>query len=85
MILPCHKKSIKYKVGDYIIIKDSDAKIGDNKKLRFTYKGPYRIEKVLDNDRYIVQDIPGCQLTQKPYYGILTPDRIKPWISISGD
>ncbi|XP_018361720.1 PREDICTED: uncharacterized protein LOC108760330 [Trachymyrmex cornetzi] len=79
-----HKTPTKYNVGDYIMIKNTVAKTGQDKKLHLPYKGPYRIEKVLDNDRYIVQDIPGCQLTQRHYHGILS-DRIKPWIPISKD
>lgn len=63
-----HKTPTKYNVGDYIIIKNTVSKIGQDKKLRLPYKGPYRIEKVLDNNRYVVQDIPGCQLTQKHYF-----------------
>ncbi|KAF0717029.1 Uncharacterized protein FWK35_00037597 [Aphis craccivora] len=44
------------------------------------FRGPYVVRKVLDRDRYIVGDIEGFQLTQRPYEGIVGPDRMKMWI-----
>ncbi|KAK9686697.1 hypothetical protein QE152_g36998 [Popillia japonica] len=47
--------------------------------------GPYQISKVFDNDRYCVTDIPGYQISQKPYSAILPPERIKRWVEIQED
>ncbi|KYN50035.1 Pro-Pol polyprotein, partial [Cyphomyrmex costatus] len=77
-----HKHPTKYSLGDMVMIKSTAIKFGEDRKLHLPYRGPYRIAKVLDNDRYVVQDIPGCQITQKPYNGILTSDKLKPWIMI---
>ncbi|KMQ82309.1 hypothetical protein RF55_23425 [Lasius niger] len=71
-----------YKVGDYVLIRDTSPKIGTSSKLKPSYKGPYRIEKNLGNNRYVVKDIPGFNIKQKPLDTILSSDRIKPWISI---
>lgn len=35
------------------------------------YTGTYVIISGLDNDRYVVGDVPGHQLSQKPYQGVL--------------
>lgn len=53
---------------------------GINKKLIPKYKGPYVIKKVLDHDRYVVADVDGFQLTQRPYTGVLAPDQMHPYI-----
>ena len=37
--------------------------------------------KVLDNDRYIVEDLPGGRRSQKPYKGIHPPEHLKLYYS----
>jgi len=74
------KKATIYNVGDYVIIVNIDTTAGVNKKLIPKYKGPYVVHKVLDADRYVVTDVPGFQITQIPYQGIISADRMKPWI-----
>ncbi|KYN28040.1 hypothetical protein ALC57_02546 [Trachymyrmex cornetzi] len=75
-----HKTLFLYKIGDFVLIRDSTTKPGENRKLKPVYKGPYLVAKVLDKNRYVIQDIPGSPITQKPYNSILSPDRIKLWI-----
>ncbi|CAL1672060.1 unnamed protein product [Lasius platythorax] len=75
-----HKKPSLYNTGDYVLIRDSVLKPGENKKLKPVYKGPYLVSKVLNKNRYVIQDIPGFNHTAKPYNSILSPDRIKPWV-----
>lgn len=50
--------------------------------LKPNYKGPYVIDKVLNNNRYVVKDIPGFNITTRPCNAILSPDKLKPWIKI---
>lgn len=75
-----NKKPHVYKTGDYVMIKNISTTPGTNKKLLPKYKGPYIVNKVLDLDRYLIGDIEGFQLNQKPFSGIVGPDRMKPWI-----
>ncbi|XP_071628367.1 uncharacterized protein [Temnothorax longispinosus] len=75
-----HKKPTKYEEGDLVLIRDTYLKPGEDKKLKSNYKGPYRIAKVLDKNRYVVKDIPGYNITSRVYDTILSSDRIKPWI-----
>jgi len=72
-----HKAPSVFKSGDYVMIRNTTLKPGEDKKLKHTYKGPYLVSKILNKNRYVIQDIPGFQLTQKPYNTILSPDRLK--------
>ncbi|XP_011883963.1 PREDICTED: uncharacterized protein LOC105571101 [Vollenhovia emeryi] len=74
------KAARKYKVGEYVEIRNVEKAAGINKKLIPKYKGPYMIKKVLDHDRYVVVDVEGFQLTQRPYTGVLAPDQMRPYI-----
>lgn len=77
-----NKPANQFEKGDLVVIKNVDTTIGTNKKLNPKYRGPYQIEKVLPNDRYVVSDIENCQITQVPYHGILEASRIKKWIRL---
>jgi len=70
----------KYKLGDYVVVKNFDSTVGAPRKLITKYKGPYEIAKVLDNDRYCIKDVDGFQLTQKPFDVIWAAHNIKPWL-----
>lgn len=76
-----HKAVSKYEVNDYVVITNVDTTAGVNHKLIPKYKGPYVVTKVLPNDRYLLEDIPGFQVTQKPYKSILEPSRMKLWLN----
>ncbi|KYN29878.1 Pro-Pol polyprotein [Trachymyrmex cornetzi] len=75
-----HKTPSQYNVGDYVMIRKMHVKPGQNSKLLTPFKGPYQINKVLNNNRYVVTDIPGFNVTQKPYSSVLSTDKLKPWI-----
>ena len=74
------KDASVYSEGDYVMIRNIDTSAGVNKKLLPKFKGPYRVKKVLDCDRYVVGDIDGFQVTQMPYNGVVAPDNMKPYI-----
>lgn len=65
--------------SEYVVIRNVDTTIGTNKKFVPKYRGPYRIHKVLPNDRYVIRDIENCQISQLPYDGIIEAARIKKW------
>ncbi|KMQ89619.1 hypothetical protein RF55_10731 [Lasius niger] len=73
-----HKKPFLYRSGDFVLIRDITLKPGEDKKPN--YKGPYVVSKALNNNRYVVKDIPGFSHTSRPYNSILSTDRMKPWV-----
>lgn len=75
-----HKKPTVYNIGDLVLVRNLQAKTGDGRKLKPNYKGPYIVAKILNKNRYVVKDVPGFNITQKPYDSILSPDKLKPWV-----
>lgn len=80
-----HKAPPEFSVGDFVVIKNVDTTTGSNKKLIQRFRGPYVIHKRLPNDRYVVRDIEGCQITQLPYDGVLEANKLKLWIKPDSD
>lgn len=75
-----HRKPTSYREGEYVLIRDLQPKPGENKKLKPSYKGPYVVTRKLKNNRYVVEDIPGFNITARPYNSILSSDKLKPWV-----
>jgi len=76
------KAAHRYKVGDYVEIRNVETTAGINKKLLPKFKGPYVMRKVLDHDRYVVTDVDGHQLTQRPYNSVLAPDQMRLYVHV---
>lgn len=76
------RKPSIYKEGQYVAVRNMTTKKGESSKIKPQYKGSYVIHKVLGNNRYVVQDIPGCNITPKPLDTILSSDKIKSYIRI---
>lgn len=74
------KTKTNYKIGDYIMLKNFNSTMGGATKLIPKFKGPYKITKILKNDRFLVEDVDGFQQTQIPYKGIWSVNNIKPWL-----
>lgn len=74
------KQPTIYKSGDLVMIRNFQVGVGESRKLTPKFKGPYKIVKVLRNDRYIVADVEGFQKTNKPYQGVWECSNIRPWI-----
>jgi len=74
------RKPTLYKEGDYVLIRDTRIKPGESAKVKASYKGPYVIYKSLGNNRYVIRDIPGFNISARPYNSILSSDKLKYWV-----
>jgi len=75
-----HKKPSKYQEGNHVLVRDTALKPGEDRKFKTSYRGPYLVAKTLNNNRYVITDIPGHTITARPYNSILSPDRLKPFV-----
>lgn len=77
------KKAVEYKEGDLVRVIRAVAGIeGQSKKLEPKCRGPYRIKKVLPNDRYVIEDTPITR-KGKRYEAIVAVDKIFPWLTVT--
>ena len=54
---------------------------GTKPKLEPKFKGPYRIKKVLSNNRYVIEDVPGFQISGIRFEGVFDPLNMRKFIS----
>jgi len=67
----------KFHKGDLVLIKWEAPASRQSRKLEPKYKGPYQITRELRYDRYVVTDVEGEQLGQRPFSGVIGFDRLK--------
>lgn len=75
-----------YKENDLVSVRREVPSDGSSKKLASKFQGPYRISKVLPNDRFLIEDTP---LTRKHghrrYENVVAIDKLKPWLVFNRD
>lgn len=69
----------EYSEGDFVVIRNVDTSVGQNKKFVPRFRGPYVVKKKLKNDRYALEDVENCQITQMPYHGIVEARHMRLW------
>lgn len=75
-----------YQEGDLVLIRVTcNAATGVSQKLLPKWRGPFRVVKVLDNDRYEVRDIPGATRSRVAYQGVCGAENMRPWIRLGDD
>lgn len=73
--------NVSFSVGDLVSVKRETPSDGKSKKLTVKFQGPYRVFKVLPNDRYLVKDTPLSRKKGRNYENIVAIDKLKPWLS----
>lgn len=63
-----------------MLIKNIDVTPGVNKKLLAKFRGPYVVNKILGNDRYLISDVENFQVSQRPYEGVCGAENMKLWL-----
>lgn len=76
---PKHKTAKKYQIGDKIMIRNFDNSPGTSQKMIPKFKGPYQVDRILRNDRYVIKDVEGFQLSQTSYQGTWEASNMRPW------
>ena len=80
------KEPKAYDVGDLVRIERTvidKEHLGKSKKLIPNLQGPYRIVKVLPNDRFLIEDTPLTRKGNKRYENIIAIDKIHPWLNFN--
>lgn len=76
-----HLSPKQYAVNELVLISHEPVSTGESRKLKEKFKGPYIIRKCLGNDRYLIEDIEGLKITNKPAVFIFSSDQLRPWCS----
>ena len=74
-----HKTAKKYQIGDKVMIRNFDNSPGVSQKMIPKFKGPHQIDRILRNDRYVLKDVEGFQLSQTPNHGTWEASNMRPW------
>nr|CAI5827382.1 unnamed protein product [Callosobruchus analis] len=74
-------EATKYEEGQLVCINYTPPATGGSKKLLPTFKGPFRVIKVLPNDRYELEDL---REGRKKRRSVAAVDSMKPWIVLRG-
>ncbi|KAL4719723.1 hypothetical protein ACJJTC_004655 [Scirpophaga incertulas] len=79
------KPGTKYVAGDLVRVERQIPHDGKSQKLAIKFQGPYRITKVLPNDRYLIEDTPMTRKHGPRYEAIVAVDKIHPWLIFRRD
>lgn len=74
-----------YSEGDLVRVERQVPSDGQSQKLVVKYQGPYRVLKVLPNDRYVIEDTPLSRKNNRRYEAVVAIDKMQPWLSFSRD
>lgn len=73
----------KYDIEDIIVFHDVPNVSGKSHKLDLVFKGPYIVMKVLNNDRYLIEDLSDSKHMQRCNCNTCSVDYMKPWCTLS--
>lgn len=74
---------VKYQEGDLVRVERQVPSTGHSRKLIPKFQGPYRIKKVLDHDRYHVEDTPLTKKGGRGYSATVAVDKLKSWLNFN--
>jgi transposase InsO family protein len=72
--------------GELVVVrKVRTTNEGSSKKLLPKYEGPFKIQRVLPHDRYVVSDLEGSRRSQRAYSGVHSVDKLKHYEACQSD
>lgn len=77
------KPATQYKEGDLVRVERQVPHDGKSQKLVVKYQGPYRIVRMLDNDRFLIEDTPLTRKHGRRYEAVVALDKIQPWMNFN--
>lgn len=77
------RKLTEYQVGDMVLVERDLTAMGHSRKLESRFKGPFVVMKILDNDRYELQEVPGTKGSRRMAITVYSVDRIKRWCQLA--
>ncbi|XP_036320155.1 uncharacterized protein LOC118734544 [Rhagoletis pomonella] len=80
-----YAKPKSFEEGDLVLAENEPPSTGCSRKLEPRYKGPLIVTKVLDKDRYVIEDLPQSKRSQKHYTSIYSTDKLKQWCALPPD
>lgn len=81
-----HASVTKFSIGQHVLVQvNKGSNDGKSRKLEPKYKGPFVVAEVLDNDRYVVSELPGSKRCRTAYTGICPSEKLKPFVTRVSD
>jgi len=74
------KNAPEFTERDYVTAKNFNSTAGIARKLISKNEGTFVIERILKNDRYLIKDFDGFQLSRNPYQCVRSGNNIRHWL-----
>lgn len=78
------RRAKTYKKGDIVVIEKFEPSEYRSRKMVPPFSRRLVVDQVLQNDRYVVKDLPGNTNNKRRYERVVAVDRMKPWVPPSG-
>ena len=66
-----------------VLVERDLTAMGHSRKLESRFKGPFMVKKILENDRYELQEVPGTRAARRMSTTVYSVDRIKRWCQLA--
>ena len=76
------RQSISYQIGDYVMIDVHRQQIGNVKKFRPSWIGPFEIVKIIDDKQFHVSEVGNEKNVQKVNIRFIKPYKSSPYVNI---
>ena len=75
-------ESITYQIGDFVMVNVQRQQIGNVKKFRPSWIGPFEVIKIIDDKQYHVSEIGNEKNVQKVNIRFIKPFKSSPYVNV---